>query len=302
MQSVFEAWREQIEAHERDMQALRGEGHEHGHGHGLGHGHGDGHGRPGGFGFTNRPLDPHRTDDAALNGIFAVLGPGTEVLDVGGGSGRYALPLATRTRRVTVVEQSEDSVELLTSRAEEAGIDNITVINEAWEDAEAPTADMALCSLVLHHVPDVVPFVSKLQDHATDRVVILEMAETPGAVLHPFFERVHGSTPSPLPGLARLMEVLWAMDIYPDLEMLAPKPAIVAPDRETTLELMQRRLGVEEGSAEDERLRAAADELLEETPNGIRVRGAAPHRQGIITWRPTREDFRGAVTDERVVG
>ena len=148
MQSVFEAWREQIEAHERDMQALRGDGDEQGHG----HGHGHGHGRQGGFGFTNRPLDPHRADDAALNGLFAVLGPGTEVLDVGGGSGRYALPLATRAKRVTVVEQSEDSVELLTSRAEEAGIDNITVINEAWEDAEAPTADMALCSLVLHHI------------------------------------------------------------------------------------------------------------------------------------------------------
>ena len=286
MQSVFEAWREQIEAHERDMQALRGDGDEQGHAHGHGHGHG--HGRQGGFGFTNRPLDPYRADDAALNGLFAALGSGADVLDVGGGSGRYALPLATRAKRVTVVEQSEDSVELLTSRAEEAGINNITVINEVWEDAEAPTADMALCSLVLHHIPDVVPFVSKLQDHATDRVVILEMAETPGAVLHPFFERVYGSTPSPLPGLARLMEVLWAMDIYPDLDMLAPEPVIVTPDREATLELMQRRLGVEEGSAEDERLRAAADELLEETPDGVTVRGAAPHRQAIITWKPHR--------------
>ena len=86
------------------------------------------------------------------------------------------------------------------------------------------------------------------------------------------------------------MEVLWAMDIYPDLEMLAPEPAIVAPDRETTLELMQRRLGVEEGSAEDERLRAAADELLEETPDGITVRGVAPRRQAVISWKPVRQD------------
>ena len=282
--STFEAWREQIDAHERDMQALRGEGHEHGHAHGQVHGHGQN--RKGGFGFTNRPLDPYRADDAALNGLFAVLGSGTEVLDVGGGSGRYALPLATRTTRVTVVEQSEDSVELLTTRAAQAGIDNIAIINEPWEEAQAPTADMVLCSLVLHHVPDVAHFVSKLQEHATDRVVILEMVETPGAVHSPFFARVYGSTPSPLPGLAMLMQVLWAMDIYPDLEMLAPEPVIVAPDLKTTLELMQRRLGVEEGSAEDERLRSAADELLEETPDGITVRGASPHRQAIITWKP----------------
>ena len=172
MHTVIEAWREQILAHERDMQALRGNGHEHGHG----------QGRPGGFGYANRPLDPYRTDDAALNGLFAALGSGTEVLDVGGGAGRFALPLARRAKRVTVVERSEDSLELLKCRAAEAGITNISIINESWEDAQAPMADMVLCSLVLHHVPEVVPFVWKLQDHTTDQVVLVEMTETPGAV------------------------------------------------------------------------------------------------------------------------
>ena len=280
VQSVFEAWREQIEAHERDMQALRGEGHEHGHG------PGHGHGRPGGFGYANRPLDPYRTDDAALNALFAALGSATQVLDVGGGAGRYALPLATRASRVTVIDQSEDSLDLLNTRAAEAGITNISVVNEPWEHAHAIQADMVLCSLVLHHVPEVVPFVSKLQDHAKDLVVLLEMVETPGAVDRPFFEKVYGSSPSPLPGLAKVMEVLWAMDIYPDLEMIAPEPVIVAPNREEAFEHMQRRLGVEEGAAEDDRLRAAADELLAETPEGITVRGVAPRRQAVITWRP----------------
>ena len=280
MHSVFEAWREQILAHERDMQALRGDGHEHGHG----------QGRPGGFGYANRPLDPYRTDDAALNGLFAALGSGTEVLDVGGGAGRFALPLATRAKRVTVVERSEDSLELLKCRAAEAGITNISVINESWEDAQAPMADMVLCSLVIHHVPEVVPFVSKLQDHATDQVVLVEMTETPGAVDRPFYERVYGSSPSPLPGLARVMEVLWAMDIYPDVKMLSPEPVVVATDRDAALQHMRHRLGVEEHSSEDERLRAAADELLEETPDGITVRGVAPRRQAIITWQPIRED------------
>ena len=279
MHSVFEAWREQILAHERDMQALRGDGQEHGHG----------QGRPGSFGYANRPLDPYRNDDTALNGLFAALGSGTDVLDVGGGAGRFALPLATRAKRVTVVESSEDSLELLSCRAAEAGITNISVINESWEDAQAPRADMVLCSLVLHHVPEVVPFVSKLQDHATDQVVLVEMTETPGAVDRPFYERVYGSSPSPLPGLAKVMEVLWAMDIYPDLKMLRPEPVVVAPDREAALEHMRHRLGIEEATSEDERLLAAADELLEETPDGITVRGVAPRRQAIITWKPIRQ-------------
>ncbi len=278
MDSVIEAWREQMLAHDRDMAALRGGEYE----------HGQGQGRAGGFSFANRPMDPYRTDDAVLNRLFAALGSGTEVLDVGGGAGRFALPLATRAKRVTVVERSADSVELLESRAAEAGIANITVINEPWEDANAPVADMALCSLVLHHVLEAAPFVAKLQKYARDRVVVVEMGETPGSMDRPFYERVYGSAPTPLPGLDKVMGLLWAMDIYPDVEMIKPEPVIVENDRDAALEQMRRRLAVQEGTEEDERLRIAADELLEETPNGIAVRGVAPRRQAIITWRPSQ--------------
>lgn len=178
MNLVFDAWREQIEAHERDAAAFGG---------GHGHGHGRGHRT---FNYANRPLDPYCTNDAVLNGLYSILGTDADVLDVGGGAGRYALPLATRARRVTVVEPSGDSVETLTTRAAEAGLTNITVINEPWEDAEAPAADVVLCSLVLHHVPDAVPFVTKMQEHARECVVLVEMMETPGALEVPFFERV----------------------------------------------------------------------------------------------------------------
>ena len=284
MDSVIEAWREQMLAHDREMAALRGGEYE----------HGQGQGRTGGFGYANRPLDPYRTDDATLNRLFAALGSGTEVLDVGGGAGRFALPLATRAKRVTVVERSADSVELLEPRAAEAGITNITVVNEPWEDADVPAADMVLCSLVLHHILEAAPFVAKLQKHARDRVVVVEMGETPGAMDRPFYERVYGSAPTPLPGLAKVMGLLWAMSIYPDLEMIRPEPVIVDTDRNAALEQLRRRLAVLEGTAEDKRLCIAADELLEETPNGVTVRGVAPRRQAIITWRPPSETTLGA--------
>ena len=70
------------------------------------------------------------------------------------------------------------------------------------------------------------------------------------------------------------------MDIYPDVKMLSPEPVVVATDRDAALQHMRHRLGVEEHSSEDERLRAAADELLEETPDGITVRGVAPRPAG----------------------
>ena len=291
MDSVINAWREKLLAHERESSALRGgEGHGHGgHGHGdHAHGHG-GHvpGGHGGFTYSNRPQDPYRTDDPVLNALFAALSPDATVLDVGGGAGRYALPLATRARHVTVVEPSEDSVEQLQTRAAEAGLSNITVINEAWEDAEAPSADMVLCSLVLHHVADAAPFVTRMQQHATGSVVVVEMMETPGALEIPFYERVHGSAPTPLPGLPDVLNLLWAMDIYPDVAMLSEETAVLDTDRAAAMEQLRRRLGVEEGSDADTRLRAAADELLNETPEGFTVKGVRPRRTAIVSWRPS---------------
>ena len=275
MTTVSTAWREQIEAHERDTAALRGGGHGHGHGHGHR-----------AFTNANRALDPHRTDDTVLNGLYSVLGTNAEVLDVGGGAGRYALPLATRARHVTVVEPSADSVEVLTARAAEAGLTNVTAINEPWEDAEAPPADIVLCSMVLHHVPDAVPFVAKMQEHARERVVLVEMMETPGALEIPFFERVYGSAPTPLPGLPNVLELLWAMDIFPDVSMLSAEAAVLGPDRSAVLDQLRQRLGVEEGTETDGRLLAAADDLLLQTPAGLVVRGVAPQRHAMVTWRP----------------
>ena len=275
MDSALDTWRERVLAHEREAAALHGASH--------GHGHGHIHRR---FGYANRPLDPFRTDDPVLNHLLADLGEEASVLDVGGGAGRYALPLATRTKHVTVVEPSEDSVEMLKTRAAEASITNITAVNERWEDAVAPSAELVLCSLVLHHVADAAPFVAKMQEHAKERVVLVEMMETPGAVEIPFYERVYGSAPMPLPGLPDVLDVLWDLHIFPDVAMLEPEAPVVEAESGAAIEHLRRRLSVEEGTEADERLRVAAAELLEETAEGIVVRGVGPRRQAIVTWRP----------------
>ena len=271
MNSAIEAWREQVLAFDRDMAAIRGEGQDHRHRRPV---------------FASEPLDPYRTDDPALNGLHEIVGKGAEVLDVGGGAGRFALPLARRAKRVTVIDSSAESLDLLKSRTTEFGFTNVTAVHERWEDAEVPTADVALCSWVLHHVQEVAPFVRKLEEHVRNRVIIMEMVETPGSLAVPFYERVHGMSPTPLPGVPKLLNLLWAMNIFPDVTMLSPEIPILDKDRDSALEKLRGMLAVEECSEADERLRAAADELLEETSKGMTVRGVNVWRQGIITWRP----------------
>ena len=170
---------------------------------------------------------------------------------------------------------------------EEAELTNVSVVNEPWEDADVPPADLVLCSLVLHHQLEAVSFVKRMQQHARDRVVLLEMMQTPGAVYRPFQERVYGSAITPLPGLPKLLALLWEMEIFPDVSMFSPVTPILETDRDSVQDYMRRRLSVEEGTEEDERLQAAMEELLEETPEGFTVRGVSPHRQAMVTWQPT---------------
>ncbi len=280
MASLFTSWREQIAAHEREAAALHGN--EGGHGHGHGHGEAQG----GRNRFAARQDNPDRTDDPVLNSLYAAVGPQTTVLDIGGGTGRYAIPLASRAKHVTVVDPSDGSVERLQSIAAERGITNITAITSDWETADVEAADIVLCSLVLHHVPDIQPFMLKLAQMATDRVMVVEMMEFPGMIETPFYQRVHGSDPTPLPALPDLMNVLWEMDVHPDLEMFPSTPPRLEADKAGALEYLRGRLGVEAGTEKDKRLQSAITELIEETPSGLIIKGVKPQRLGIVSWRP----------------
>jgi hypothetical protein len=82
------------------------------------------------------------------------------------------------------------------------------------------------------------------------------------------------------------------MEIFPDVTMLSPEIPVLDADRDSALEKLRGMLAVEEGSEADERLRAAADELLEETSKGMTVRGVKMWRQAIITWKPAHSGSR----------
>jgi SAM-dependent methyltransferase len=81
------------------------------------------------------------------------------VLDVGGGTGGFAVPLAEAGHQVTVVDSSPDALAALTRRAAEAGVvGRVTAVQgdaDALQDVvSAQSADLALCHSVLEHVDD----------------------------------------------------------------------------------------------------------------------------------------------------
>ncbi len=82
-----------------------------------------------------------------------------DVLDVGGGTGGLAVPLAGLGHRVTVVDPSPDALASLERRAGEAGVAVRALQGDAAGLVElvgAERADLVLCHGVLEHVDDLV--------------------------------------------------------------------------------------------------------------------------------------------------
>ncbi|MEU5782164.1 methyltransferase domain-containing protein [Micromonospora lupini] len=89
------------------------------------------------------------------------------VLDVGGGTGGFAVPLARAGHRVTVVDASPDALAALTRRAAEAGVADRIVAVQGDGDAlaglvEPAGVDLVLCHSVLEVVDDPTPVVAAL--------------------------------------------------------------------------------------------------------------------------------------------
>ncbi|TDD39467.1 methyltransferase domain-containing protein [Actinomadura sp. KC06] len=81
----------------------------------------------------------------------------SEVVDVGGGTGGFAVPLAELGHRVTVVDANPDALAALERRAAESGVTVRAVQGDAVDlpDLLGPdAADLVLCHSVLEYVDD----------------------------------------------------------------------------------------------------------------------------------------------------
>ena len=231
-------------------------------------------------------LDPRRKDDPVLDVLLSMVGAGGTALDVGGGAGRLALPLALNCEHVTVVEPSNSMIEQLRESAHEARIGNVSITQELWDVAKVDAADLVLCAHVVYGVADIEPFIRKLEAHANSLVVLLAFIESPMNRISRFWKPVHGEVRIDMPALPELVNVLWDMGIYPDVQMLGPVMPDRFEDRDVALTQLRNRLYVREGSAQDDRLKSAMGDLLEDVEGGVTVKGVAPVRQGFLSWRP----------------
>src|SRR5438105_1225792 len=145
MQSAIERWNELIDARAQQMDAAYAR-----------------LGRTSSDFWDRRARSFHRatkdtvSDDPFFQRLHQVVTPQTSILDVGAGTGRFALALAPQAGPIIAIEPNASMLSYLRSGAAELNLTNITCIPATWQDApDDLQADIVICSHVLYPIRDV---------------------------------------------------------------------------------------------------------------------------------------------------
>ena len=230
--------------------------------------------------------DPHRTDDPLLNHLLKAVRPDDTVLDVGAGGGRLALPLALKCRRVVAVEPSPSMGSVFLQQSTEFGIENVSLVQARWEEAEVEPEDIVLCSHVLYVVRDIARFVRKMQNHARTLVMVVLFEAPPQSQIHHLWQQVHDETRLRLPGLHEFEEVLKSLDIDAQVDMLPSQPQRGFESSEQARDQLAERLFLAPKGDKIRRFEKLLPDLLEESNGLFRIRNVEPLAPGLVSWRP----------------
>jgi SAM-dependent methyltransferase len=137
-------------------------------------------------------VDRTRGTDALLDHLERVVRPSDVVLDVGAGTGRHAIPIASRVRRVVAVEPSAGMRAQLDDALREESAPNVEVVAAGWPAADVDPADVVICSHVVYGVAKIGTFVQRLNE-VTRRhcAIVLRHGQREAPILD-LFERVWG--------------------------------------------------------------------------------------------------------------
>lgn len=98
---------------------------------------------------------PTQSCAVTLATVAANVGAMDTVLDVGAGTGRFALPLARQCRAVTLLDHSPAMLAVASAKAAAAGISNVSFVEATWEEADVEPHDVVLTAWSLYRVLDI---------------------------------------------------------------------------------------------------------------------------------------------------
>ncbi len=248
MQSALERWRELLTTRAQQMDAAYAR---------LGRTSADFWDRRA-RGFYRSTKDTVNSDPLFLK-LRRVVDAQMSVLDVGAGTGRFAVGLAPLARRVVAVEPNASMLHYLQQDAAEQGLANITSIPTTWQNAPSDLqADIVICSHVLYPIWDLDVFLERLRAATLQRCYIYLRATHFDARTAHFWKHFHGDERHLPPGYIHVLDVMYEMGMYADVEIVKQPALIRYPSLDVAVQEMMEQLIL----SDDEQTRSELRALL----------------------------------------
>lgn len=178
--------------------------------------------------------------------------PDSSILDIGAGTGKWAVLLAPYARRVTAVEPSSAMIEKMRGNLKRERIDNVDVVQAAWPDVSIEPHDMTLCSHAMYGFADFARFIQSIQSITRHTCVLLLRAPAMDGVMAEAAMHIWGH-PFDSPNYQIAISALMQMGLFPNVLMEEPiswEPW-VNNSLDDALADIKRRLGLSENVEHD---------------------------------------------------
>ncbi len=178
--------------------------------------------------------------------------PGSTLLDIGAGTGKWSILAASHASKVTALEPSLGMQEVLMEKIKAEGITNIDVVTGNWPDDDVPPHDYILASHSMYGVADFQAFVRKMSATARKACIMVLRAPFSDSVMAVAARKILGQ-PYDSPNFQIAYNLLLGMDIYPDVIMEANGswPAWTSDSFEEAMAEIKNRLDLADNSEYD---------------------------------------------------
>ena len=178
--------------------------------------------------------------------------PGSSILDIGAGTGKWSVFLAPYATKVTALEPSLAMQEVLKEKIIKQRITNIDIVTASWPEDDVEPHDYVLASHSMYGVGDFKAFVEKMSGTAKKACILLMRAPLAGSVMAVAAGKILGQ-PYDSPNFQIAYNILLSMDIYADviMEAYGNWPGWANESFEEAFTEIKNRLGVSENTEYD---------------------------------------------------
>jgi SAM-dependent methyltransferase len=209
--------------------------------------------------------------------------PGSTLLDIGAGTGKWSLLAAPHASKVTAFEPSPGMQEVLMEKIEAQGIDNVDIITGNWPEDDAPPHDYILASHSMYGVTDFEVFVRKMSATARKACIMVLRAPFSDSIMAIAARKVLGQ-PYDSPNFQIAYNLLLGMDIYADVIMEADGswPAWTSDSFEAAMAEIKNRLDLSDNPEYDPFLQDLLEKNL--TRENDKYVWPVGNRSALVYW------------------